>query len=201
MIIINKAKDALIIIDVLRDFCPANSIEWTEFEHIIPVINKLIPHFNLTFTTQDWHPERHVATKEGVILEHEEHGTSSADPHCVVKERGKSRHHNLLYLDKAFHLHKGEGPDKTYYSAFEDAELERRLKESGIERIFICGLHADGCIKETAQQALARGYEVVVIQDASVHLGEDKQRVFKALKEAGISVIDYKDIMIKQLEE
>lgn len=197
MITINKSKDALIIIDVMRDFCPTGKVEWEEFEHIIPQINKLIPKFDLVFTTQDWHPKRHLQTKEGMIFTQPSHKLSRELPHCVVKTRGESCHHDL-HDDKAYHLHKGEGPD-TCYSAFKDTELESMLKKKSIERLFLCGLQHDDCIKETALDALKRGYEVIVVQEAATHVREDDERLFQELRQAGVHIVDYKDIIIKQL--
>ena len=49
----------LILIDVQNDFMPGGSLPVPHGNEIVPVINKLIPRFDLVVATQDWHPQTH----------------------------------------------------------------------------------------------------------------------------------------------
>ena len=55
---------------------------------------------------------------------------------------------------------------KQYPSAFVHTNLASTLTYLGIRRILIAGLSTSGCIRATATDALAQGFEPVVISDA-----------------------------------
>jgi nicotinamidase/pyrazinamidase len=52
------------------------------------------------------------------------------------------------------------------YSGFQGTELAGLLKGQGIQRIFVCGLATDYCVKATALDARKAGFDVVVLEDA-----------------------------------
>lgn len=54
---------------------------------------------------------------------------------------------------------------KRFFSAFDALGLEAQLREQGIERIIIAGVHSHACVQATATDAYARGFDV--------HIGED----------------------------
>ena len=53
------ASDALIVIDVQNDFCPAGALAVAGGDRIIPRINALMDGFATVVLTQDWHPASH----------------------------------------------------------------------------------------------------------------------------------------------
>lgn len=65
---------------------------------------------------------------------------------------------------------------KRRYSAFFATELGLFLREQGIERVVLCGVKTNVCVRATAQDAFANGFSVVVVGDAvntnRAHLGE-----------------------------
>lgn len=63
------------------------------------------------------------------------------------------------------------GPDdlrvrKTTPDSFHRTDLQRVLKERGVDRLVLCGLQSDFCVDSTARSALAHGYPVVLAADA-----------------------------------
>lgn len=56
---------------------------------------------------------------------------------------------------------------KRRYSAFFATELGLFLNEQGIERVVLCGVKTNVCVRATAQDAFANGFEVVVPKDAT----------------------------------
>ncbi len=56
---------------------------------------------------------------------------------------------------------------KRRYSAFFATELALFLNEQRIERVVICGVKTNVCVRATAQDAFAHGFEVVVPRQAT----------------------------------
>jgi nicotinamidase/pyrazinamidase len=46
-------RDALIVVDVQRDFCPGGSLGVPRGDEVIPVINRLVPLFEHVIFTRD----------------------------------------------------------------------------------------------------------------------------------------------------
>ncbi len=62
---------------------------------------------------------------------------------------------------------------KTYASGFNKTELNKLLKEKGINTLFLCGLSSVGCVLATYMDAANYDYEVFLIKDAII--GHDAQ--------------------------
>ena len=64
---------------------------------------------------------------------------------------------------------------KRRYSAFFATELALFLNEQGIKRVVLCGVKTNVCVRATAQDAFANGFDVVVVREATnsnrEHLG------------------------------
>jgi nicotinamidase-related amidase len=56
--------------------------------------------------------------------------------------------------------------EKRTYSPFLSTDLEARLQERGITRLYITGLHTDCCARHTSGDAFQKGYELVWATDA-----------------------------------
>ena len=69
--------------------------------------------------------------------------------------------------------------------------LESMLRHRGIDRVVIVGLATDYCVKETALDALAKGFRVTVplqgVRAVDVKPG-DGERAISAIREAGAEV-------------
>jgi len=55
---------------------------------------------------------------------------------------------------------------KRTYSPFVSTDLDLLLRERGIKRLFITGLHTDCCARHTSGDAFQRGYDLVWVTDA-----------------------------------
>jgi len=56
--------------------------------------------------------------------------------------------------------------EKTTYSPFASTALEDNLRERGITRLYITGLHTDCCARHASGDAFQKGYDLVWITDA-----------------------------------
>jgi nicotinamidase/pyrazinamidase len=149
---------ALVIVDFQNDFTPGGALAVAEGDLIAPRIDALARsgEFDLVVATRDWHPPDHDSFAEQ---------GGPWPPHCVQGTPGADFHPALdrELLDAV--VSKGHEPALEGYSGFERTELEALLREHGVEALTMVGLATDYCVKQTALDALRRGFDVTV--DAS----------------------------------
>jgi len=153
-------RAALVVVDVQRDFCPGGALPVKEGDELVPRINRVIMTFEHdplpVFFTRDWHPPNHMSFKsQGGIW----------PLHCVQGSAGAEFHPALRIPIKSIVISKAEDPQFEAYSGFQGTDLATRLNELGVDKIFLCGLTTDYCVKESAIDARHAGFEVEVIQD------------------------------------
>ena len=56
-----KDNQALIVVDVQKDFLETGALPVKEGSQVVPVINRIIPKFKNVVFTQDWHPQGHIS--------------------------------------------------------------------------------------------------------------------------------------------
>jgi nicotinamidase/pyrazinamidase len=184
-------KTALLVIDVQNDFAdPRGSLYVRGGEEVVPVINHDVGNARMAgapiLYTADWHPGStpHFA-KDGGIW----------PVHCVAETWGAEFHPDLV-VDGPVVRKGANGEDG--YSGFTmrdpgtqetiPTELSSLLRERGVTRLVVCGLATDYCVKSTALDGLAEGFEVKLLLDAvrSVDLQEgDGIRALAEVEEAG----------------
>ena len=49
----------LILVDIQNDFLPGGALPVPCGDEVVPVVNRLIPQYELVIATQDWHPSDH----------------------------------------------------------------------------------------------------------------------------------------------
>lgn len=127
------------------------------------------------FATQDWHPQTHISfysnhsgKKPYDIVEINGRTQVLWPPHCVQG----SKNARLLIDERFFSAVIKKGKDEKYdsYSGFQDdggdkTGLDILLKNNGIDRLVVFGIATDYCVKATAIDAIAAGYEVTVIEN------------------------------------
>ncbi len=186
-------RDALIVVDMQKDFMPGGALPVPEGDKIIPVLNEYIKLFESkglpVFFTRDWHPENHISFKG--------HG-GVWPPHCVQNTEG-AKFHEELYIpaDNKFIISKGTSPDFDAYSGFQGTVLEDLLRERGIKRVFVGGVATDYCVKNTVIGALNLGFSAFVLGDAvkgvDVRPG-DSERALEEMLLRGAVVVRKEDL-------
>lgn len=162
-------RTALIVVDVQNDFAdPAGSLAVPGAERVIAAVNELIAAARsagaLIVYTQDWHPQRtpHFETDGGLW-----------PVHCVAETWG-ARLHPDLRADAGPIVRKGVGGEDGYSGfTMRDAdgdehptELAALLREREAERAVVVGLATDYCVRATALDAVALGFETTVVERA-----------------------------------
>ncbi len=156
-----EPKDVLIIVDVQRDFCAGGALAVNDGEDVVPLINALVPKFDIVVFTRDWHPANHCS-----FAEEPQFIDGSWPAHCIADTPGAEFHPDLIVPDDVLIVSKATDPDKEAYSDFEDTDLGDELARRGVKRVFVCGIATDYCVKATVLDAVAEGFEVFVIEDA-----------------------------------
>ncbi len=154
-------KDALIMVDVQRDFCPGGALAVPEGDKIIAVLNGYIDKFRAKklplFATRDWHPARHCSFKEfGGIW----------PVHCVQKTPGAEFHPDLRLPEEVRIISKATKVKEDAYSGFQGTQLKDMLRKSKVKRLFVGGLATDYCVKNTVLDALKAGFTTFLLMDA-----------------------------------
>ncbi|MEW6544614.1 MAG: nicotinamidase [Nitrospirota bacterium] len=187
-------KSALLVGDIQVDFCPGGALGVPGGDEIIPVVNECIRRFHArqipVIAVRDWHPPTHCSFKEqGGIW----------PVHCVQMSRGAQFHPDLVVPPGTFIVSKATDPKKEAYSSFEGTTLEGRLRELGVETLFVTGLATDYCVKNTVLDARRLGFRVVVLEDAIRGIDAtpgDCDRAVQAMKQAGALFARSSDLLL-----
>jgi nicotinamidase/pyrazinamidase len=179
--VVEPHTDALLVIDLQPDFMPGGALPVPQGETIVAPIGALLRRFGTVVATQDWHPPGHVsfASTHGrppfsTLLLHGAPQTLWPD-HCVQGTWGAKLHPGLPREPLCLILRKGNRPEVDSYSAFREnpgpggvrptTGLGAWLRARGIRRVFLCGLARDYCVRFSALDAAAEGFEVFVVDD------------------------------------
>ncbi len=193
----------LIVVDVQNDFLPGGALEVPGSDAIVPVINRLIPHFDLVVAAQDWHPPGHgsFASSHPGRKPFEQTDLNGLEQtlwpdHCVQGSHGSQFSSQLDSTRFEAIFRKGTDPGIDSYSAFFDnghrkaTGLADYLRGKGAEELWLCGLAGDICVYFTALDALAEGFKVHFIRDAATPLdAKAHAERLKTLQEKGANVV------------
>jgi nicotinamidase/pyrazinamidase len=183
-----KSGDALIVIDVQRDFLPDGSLAVPGGDAVVPVLNEYLRRFHSaglpTIATRDWHPADHCSfVAQG----------GSWPAHCVQDSPGAQFAEALRLPDDALLVSKATKSDADAYSGFEGTDLARRLRDAKIKRVFIGGLATDYCVLATVRDAILADFDVFVLRDAvravNVECG-DGDKALEEMRALGASLIE-----------
>jgi len=164
--VIDPARDALVVVDVQNDFCPGGALAVAEGDRVVAVLNRYAAAFAArgapVFASRDWHPEQ---TRHFVA------GGGPWPPHCLQGTPGARFHPDLRLPAGTVVVSKGMDPDEDAYSSFQardedGTDFATLLRRRGVRRLFVGGLATDYCVRATALDGLAAGFEVVVLEDA-----------------------------------
>ncbi|WP_062010998.1 bifunctional nicotinamidase/pyrazinamidase [Aureimonas sp. AU4] len=173
-----STRTALIVVDVQNDFCPGGALAVADGHVVVPVINRLMPGFDVVVATQDWHPSGHIsfASTHGAAPFSSirlPYGEQVLWPdHCVQGTTGAAFHADLDLDPVQAVIRKGWGRQVDSYSGLREADrrtstgLAGYLREREVNSVAVCGLATDFCVSWTALDAREAGFDVEVIDDA-----------------------------------
>jgi nicotinamidase/pyrazinamidase len=201
---LDRAKDALVVVDVQHDFLPGGALAVAHGDAVVAPIAALAPRFATVVATQDWHPPGHVSFasshpgRNPYETAELPQGRQELWPdHCVQGSRGASLHPGLPDAAISLVLRKGTRRDVDSYSAFREnvgpdgsrptTGLGAWLAARGARRVFVCGLARDFCVRASAVDAAAEGFDVVVLDDLTrAVFPERRAEVDALLAQAGV---------------
>ena len=188
---------ALIVVDVQNDFAdPAGNLSVAGGDAIVPYVNGQIAVAlaggAFVAYTQDWHPPStpHFAKDGGPW-----------PVHCVAGTWGAA-FHPALTANAGPSVRKGANGEDGYSgfrmrdpltSVTVPTELDGLLRSRGIRRVVVCGLATDYCVRATALDASALGYQTSVLVDGvrAVDLQPgDGAGALAELVEAGVELVE-----------
>lgn len=197
---------ALVLVDLQYDFMPGGALATARGDEVIPVAQRLMPHFSTIVATQDWHPPNHgsfAVNNPGKQLG--ELGELGGLPqvmwpaHCVQNTPGARLHEGLDASKITAVIQKGTDPAIDSYSGFYDnghkkaTGLAEWLESRWIKQLYVLGLATDYCVKFTVLDALKLGFDVKLVEDGcrAVNLSPtDGDRALSEMREAGAAIVE-----------
>lgn len=161
--------DCLVVVDVQNDFMPTGALAVPDGDAVVPVINRLMPHFPHLVLTQDWHPPGHLSFasshpgRQPFETVDMPYGPQTLWPdHCVQGSAGAAFHADLETDRAEMIVRKGYRPAIDSYSTFKENDrttptgLGGYLRERGFTRLFFAGLATDFCVRWSVEDAQDR---------------------------------------------
>jgi nicotinamidase/pyrazinamidase len=205
-------ESALIVVDIQNDFCPGGVLAVPDGDAIIPAANSLLAAYPISVLTQDWHPLNHCSFASAKSLPPFSLDTSAEPPnvlwpdHCVAGTKGADFHPALQSWKARFIIRKGTRKELDSYSAFFENDgvtptgLSGLLSSLGIQRVLVCGLATDYCVKATALDARRVGFKVVIVEDAIKGIDANPGDIDKAktqMRDAGCMFVQTYELLAK----
>src|SRR5271167_2841038 len=206
-----QPTDALLVIDVQNDFMHGGNLAVPDGDAVVPLINTLAKKFAHVILTQDWHPPQHIsfasthANKKPFETIEAHYGPQTLWPDHVLQHTEGAAFHPALHIPHAeLILRKGFRRHIDSYSAFLENDhttptgLAGYLRERNLQRLFLCGLAYDFCVRYSAVDGKAMGFETIVIEDAtrSVDLPGSVSTTHAAFAQANILRIQSTEVVV-----
>ena len=181
-----QPNEALLVVDPQIDFFPGGALAVPEGDAILATVNQSLREFTDSglpiFVTRDWHPADHCSfVAQG--------GPWPA--HCVKGTAGAELHPDLELPPIFTVVQKATTSDREAYSDFEGTGLDERLRDMGVERVVVCGLALEYCVRAACIDAVAAGFQSVLLIDGTrpveVEPG-DGERTLDELRAAGVEI-------------
>lgn len=177
---------ALLVVDVQNDFCPGGALAVPQGDKVVPVINRLMDHFDLIIASKDWHPPQTVHFQKWPV-------------HCVQNTQGAEFHPDLQSSKIEQVFFKGTGNKDDGYSAYEATNLDlgKYLKAKGVTELYVTGLATDYCVRASALDAVRNGFTTYVVTDAveAVNVQPlDDEKALDEMKREGVKLVTERDV-------
>lgn len=203
-------KSALLLVDIQPDFMPGGPLACAGGDTIIGPVAALLAanRFRHCVATQDWHPPGHISfasmhTGREPLETIQLYGREQTlwPEHCVQDSKGAQLHPDIPWRNLDVIIRKGTDPEVDSYSGFRnnwDPRGERPptglagfLHHRGVSDVFLCGLARDVCVKWTAEDAVAAGFNTWLLWDLTRPVTHDTdENTRRSLEESGVTVID-----------
>lgn len=196
-----KLKDsALVVVDMLYDFIDGSmACQGAEgaIAGTLKAIDKLtagtdadetgvVSTYPILFI-RDHHPADHCSFAEQ---------GGPWPPHCVQGTHGADVHEALLpYVKEDMTFFKGEDQAREQYSGFEGVNpagqsLGEVLHLLDIQRVLVCGIATEYCVRNTAEDLLKDGFEVTVLSGALAWVdAQGHEEALKAMEKEEIRIL------------
>lgn len=172
----SPVRKALLVLDMQRFFLEPESHAFIPSGRtIIPGNKETIKEFNgpVIFT-------KHLKGSTGNLMNEWWNDTIDGELSDIVPE---------------LQLHTKTVIEKEHYSAFHGTELEKNLREEGIDSIVITGVLSDLCCESTARDAFMRGFKVYFTADLTATATEERHlSTLKVISNAFGEVISSKEL-------
>ncbi|MGH8129869.1 MAG: nicotinamidase [Steroidobacteraceae bacterium] len=174
--------DALIVVDVQRDFLPGGALGVPAGDEVVEPLNRAIESFERArlpvYYSRDWHPPDHCSFKaQG----------GPWPPHCIAGTAGAGFAPELRVSKHAIVISKATTAEADAYSAFQGTTLAEKLRAAGVRRVFVGGLATDYCVKATVLDARNQGFDVELLGEAvravEVEPGDGRQAIEEMLQQ------------------
>ena len=201
--------DVLLVIDVQNDFCKGGTLEVPRGDDVVAVINELSGRFQHVIVTQDWHPNDHssFASQHAGAAPHQmidlDYGEQVLWPdHCIQHSAGADFHDKLKVANCELIIRKGYRRAIDSYSAFFENDrktptgLTGYLRERGLKRLFVTGLATDFCVRFSAVDGRAQGFDVILLEDACRGIDNDGSMAdaMREMADVGVVSADSKNV-------
>jgi nicotinamidase/pyrazinamidase len=182
--------NALVIVDVQRDFCEGGSLAVTGGAAVAGRITDYLANhgddYAVIVATRDYHVD------PGAHFSDQPDYRESWPVHCVAGTPGSEFHPNLdtAKVEAVF----DKGQQAAAYSGFEGSNAEGTnladyLRERGIKAVDVVGIATDYCVRATAIDALKEKFATRVLTDMTAGVApETSEAATKELEAAGATV-------------
>ncbi len=181
-----QPHDALLVVDPQIDFFPGGALPVADGAAILPIVNRAMQVFSNAglpiFVTRDWHPADHCSF------------TAQGGPwpeHCVKGTAGAELHPDLELPPIFSVVQKATTSEREAYSDFEGTGLDEVLRTQGVERVVVCGLALEYCVRAACLDAVKAGLDAVLLVDGTrpveVQPG-DGDRTLDELRAGGVEI-------------
>ena len=186
----------LLIVDVQNDFCEGGALGVEGGQAVAAGVSAWLrdhaDDYSVILASRDWHNggddnQGHFAA-DGAEPDY----VSTWPVHCVAGTPGADYHPDLELGAVTHHITKGQG--KPAYSLFEGIGDEGQsatgiLLDAGVQSLDVVGIATDYCVRASALDAKAAGFQVRVLTDLVAAVAESSgTATLDELSQAGVTL-------------
>jgi nicotinamidase-related amidase len=181
---------ALVVVDVQNDFCEGGSLPVTGGLAVAGAIATLLDEhrgrYALVVASRDWHDRDNLNGGHFPVAGAQPDYATTWPVHCVADTDGARLAAPIAEALARVDVVVSKGMGEPAYSAFqgltpEGDTLEAALRAHRITEIDVCGIATDHCVKATALDARALGFDVRLLP--GLHAGVAPETTQAALEE------------------